>query len=76
MTRSSRPTYTIQIRPEPGTDAARALHWALKVLLRKFRLRAISVREDDEYEPDTDSFYATDYPDGGCPDYDFEEGSR
>jgi hypothetical protein len=40
-----RPTFTIHLRPEPGVDAIKALRLALKVLLRRFGLRAVDVRE-------------------------------
>ena len=69
-----RPTYTLSIRAEPGTDSVRALRWALKTLLRKYRLRVIAIHEDGKPEPDTDTFYETDMPDGGRPD--FEEGGQ
>jgi hypothetical protein len=39
-----RPTFIIHLRPEPRVDAARALRGALKVLLRRFGLRAVDVR--------------------------------
>ena len=41
-----RPIYTVRLRPQPGIDPIRALRAALKVLLRRFGLRAIEVRED------------------------------
>jgi hypothetical protein len=44
--RSQRPTFTLRLRAEPGVDAIRALRAALKVLLRRYRLRAISISED------------------------------
>ncbi len=39
-----RPTYLIRLRPLPNVDAIRALRAALKVLLRRFGLKAIEVR--------------------------------
>jgi len=42
----SRPTYLVRLRPNPRIDAIRALRAALKVLLRRFGLRAIEVREE------------------------------
>lgn len=42
-----RPTFTLKLRPEPDVDdATRALRLALKVLLRRFGLRAISIEEE------------------------------
>jgi hypothetical protein len=38
-----RPTYTIRVRAEPGIDPIRSLRALLKVMLRKFGLRAISI---------------------------------
>jgi hypothetical protein len=38
-----RPTFIVHLRPEPGIHPIRALRGALKVLLRRFGLRAISV---------------------------------
>jgi hypothetical protein len=44
---SERPTYRLVLRPEPGVAAPdRALRHALKVLLRRFRLRCISAEEE------------------------------
>ena len=44
---SDRQTFTVVLRPEPGVSAIPALRAALKVLLRRFGLRAISVREQE-----------------------------
>jgi hypothetical protein len=42
-----RPTiYVIRLRPQPGVDAIRALRAALTVLLRRFGLRSIAVRQE------------------------------
>jgi hypothetical protein len=41
------PTYVIRLRPQPGVDAVRALRAALKVLLRRFGLKAIEVTEEE-----------------------------
>ena len=41
-----RPIYIVRLRPLPGIDAERALRAALKVLLRRFGLQAVEVRED------------------------------
>ena len=45
---SDRPIYIVRLRPLPGVDAVRALRAALKVLLRRFGLRAIEVRQTDK----------------------------
>jgi hypothetical protein len=43
---ASRPIYTIEFRPEPWVeDPTRALKALLKVALRRFGLRAVSVSE-------------------------------
>jgi hypothetical protein len=46
--RSTGPTYIIKLRAAPKVDPIRALRAALKVLLRRFGLRAISVRAEPE----------------------------
>jgi hypothetical protein len=45
---AARQTYVIRLRPRPGIDPIRALRGALKVLGRRFGLRAIEVREERE----------------------------
>jgi hypothetical protein len=40
-----RPDFLLRLRPEPHVDAVRAPRAALKVLLRRFGLRAITVNE-------------------------------
>ena len=40
-----RPVFIVYLRPEPRVDGTRALRRALKILLRRFGLRAISVEE-------------------------------
>lgn len=46
MNATSRPCYTIVLRPEPGiADPIVALRAALKVLLRRHGLRCLEVRE-------------------------------
>ena len=41
-----RPTFVVELRPEPQVrDAVRMLRAALKVLLRRFGLRAVNIRE-------------------------------
>ncbi len=47
MTRKLRPTFIVTLRAEKGIDPARALKAALKTLLRKFGLRAISVTSEE-----------------------------
>jgi hypothetical protein len=46
MNRTDRPTYVLRLRPEPGVAGLRALRAALKVLLRRFGLRCIELREE------------------------------
>jgi hypothetical protein len=41
----TRPIFALLLRPEPGTDSIRNLRLALKFLLRRFRLRAVSCVE-------------------------------
>jgi hypothetical protein len=45
-TREPRPIFVIRLRAEKGVDALRALRAALKVLGRRFGLRAVEVREE------------------------------
>lgn len=45
LTSTQRPTFIVHLRPEPRVDAVRALRLALKTLLRRFGLRAISLEE-------------------------------
>jgi hypothetical protein len=40
-----RPIFTLQVRPEPGVDAIRALRAALKNMLRRYGLRCLSVQQ-------------------------------
>jgi hypothetical protein len=42
----ARPIFVVRLQPKPGIDPARALRAALKVLLRRFGLRAIEVKEE------------------------------
>jgi hypothetical protein len=46
--RQSGQVYVIRLRAAPKVDAIRALRAALKVLGRRFGLRAISVRAESE----------------------------
>jgi hypothetical protein len=48
--RQSGPVFVIRLRAAPKVDAIRALRAALKVLGRRFGLRAISVRAEPESE--------------------------
>jgi hypothetical protein len=45
-TREPRPIFLIRLRAEKNVDALRALRAALKVLGRRFGLRAVEVREE------------------------------
>jgi hypothetical protein len=44
--RRDRPIYRLRLRQVRDTDDVRALRWALKVLLRRFGWRALSVEEE------------------------------
>jgi hypothetical protein len=44
---TARPTFIIRLRPQPGVDAIRAWRQALKLLLRKFGLRVISIEHQE-----------------------------
>jgi hypothetical protein len=44
-TATSRESYVLILRPEPGIDSIRALRAALKFLLRRLGLRAVTVTE-------------------------------
>jgi hypothetical protein len=48
--RQSGPVFIIRLRAEPKVGAIRALRGALKVLLRRFGLRTISVRAESDQE--------------------------
>lgn len=39
-----RPLIILRLRPLPGVDATRALRALLKIVLRRFGLRAVSVK--------------------------------
>ena len=43
--KSRRPIYVLHLQPAQGDDGIRMLRAALKVLMRRFRLRCISVEE-------------------------------
>jgi hypothetical protein len=40
-----KPIYLLKLQAAPGSEGIRALRWLLKVLLRKYGLRCISVEE-------------------------------
>jgi hypothetical protein len=42
---SERPTFRLLLRPEPRTDAERALRALLKLALRRFGLRCVSIEK-------------------------------
>jgi hypothetical protein len=50
-TAKERPTFTLELRPEPGVDPVLALRALLKVTLRRFGMRCISARENQEEQP-------------------------
>jgi hypothetical protein len=41
-----RPTYVLRLQSQRGDNDIRLLRWALKVLLRRFGWRAVSVEEE------------------------------
>jgi hypothetical protein len=43
-----RPTFVLELCPEPGVDPVRALRAVLKVALRRYGLRCVSARENTE----------------------------
>jgi hypothetical protein len=45
-----RPVFVLELRPEPGVDAVKALRAVLKITLRRYGLRCISARENIEEE--------------------------
>jgi hypothetical protein len=54
MSRASGPTFVITLRAAPDVDAIRALRWALKLLLRKFGLRCVSIEQTKEIARETE----------------------
>jgi hypothetical protein len=46
MTARRAAVYVIRLRPRPGVDPIKALRSALKILGRRFGLRAVEVREE------------------------------
>jgi hypothetical protein len=50
--KSRRPIYVLHLRPARRIDGIRMLRAALKVLLRRFQLRCISVEEKKGVEHD------------------------
>jgi hypothetical protein len=49
-TAEERPTYVLQLRPEPGVDPVRALRAVLKVALRRYGLRCVSAHKNTEVQ--------------------------
>ena len=45
MARQSRPIFIIALRPASGVNGIRALRAGLKLLLRRFGLRCVTIRE-------------------------------
>jgi hypothetical protein len=45
-----RPVFTLQLRAEPGVDPVLALRALLKLTLRRFGLRCVSVHEENDDE--------------------------
>jgi len=44
--RNPQPVFVLRLTPKPGTDPIKALRAALRVLLRRFGLCALSVSEE------------------------------
>jgi hypothetical protein len=55
----SGPVFVIRLRAAPKVDAIRALRAALKVLGRRFGLRAISIQEEQERPEGQERWSAT-----------------
>jgi hypothetical protein len=49
--KAARPCYVLTLRAEPNIDAIRMLRLALKVLLRRFGLKAITLHEQSDEAP-------------------------
>jgi hypothetical protein len=45
---SERVKFVVTLVPTPGTNGVHALRWALKTLLRRYGLRAMDVREEQD----------------------------
>jgi hypothetical protein len=51
MTRREPPSeFVVRLRPLPGVDAIRALRQLLKVALRRFGLKCVSIAEQKEHD--------------------------
>jgi hypothetical protein len=48
--RAAAVSYVARLRPEPGIDPVRALRGALKILLHRFGLRAVAIREERNHD--------------------------
>jgi hypothetical protein len=48
--REARAVFVLKLEAPHGTDAIRELRWALKTLLRKHRLRCVSIEQDPPEE--------------------------
>lgn len=46
--KAGRPIFLVRLMPNTGVDPIRALRAALKMLLRRFGLRAISVDQEEQ----------------------------
>jgi hypothetical protein len=53
--KSHRPTYVLHLQPAQGVDGIRMLRAALKVLLRRFRLRCISISIEEKKDAEHDA---------------------
>ena len=53
MTRAgpNTPTYIVRLRPAPGSDDIKVMRWALKVLLRRFQIRCLSIEQEGGCRP-------------------------
>jgi hypothetical protein len=49
-TTEPRPVFTLKIEGKPGPAGIHALRAVLKILLRRYVLRAVDIRESDEQE--------------------------
>jgi hypothetical protein len=48
MSAADRPIFILRLRPEPGVAGLRALRAALKVLLRRFGLKVVDIKEEEQ----------------------------
>lgn len=42
------PVYVVSLKPRPGTDGIKALRAALKVLGRRFGLRCVDIKQEEQ----------------------------